>query len=67
MNEMLTVKTVGERYHIGRNRIYNAIQTRELRAYRPNCRSYLLDPTDVERWIKQFEYSPICRTTGIKR
>lgn len=55
---MLTVFETARVYHIGRNRIYNAIQTGELKAYRPNSKSYILKESDIEAWIESHIYSP---------
>ena len=55
---MLTVFQAAEAYHIGRNRLYKAIQSGELRAFRPNSKSYILKETDVEEWIEGYVYSP---------
>lgn len=56
---MIGVKAAATIYGIGRNRIYDAIQTGELRAYRPNSRAYVLKTSDIESWIMQYQYSPI--------
>lgn len=59
--QMLTVFEAAQKYHIGRNRIYTAIQAGELKAFRPNSKSYILKESDVEEWIASFPYSPIER------
>lgn len=56
---MLTVKQAAEKFNIGRNRLYKAIQIGELRSYIPNQRDYLLKADEVEKWICKFVYSPI--------
>lgn len=48
----LKVKEASKLYSIGINVLYNAIHTGELRAYKPNCRDFLLKVTELEAWIE---------------
>jgi len=41
-----------ELYGIGRDTIYKAIRKRELKAYKPNCRDYLIKVYELEEWIQ---------------
>lgn len=48
----LKVKEANKVYSIGIHTIYNAIHKGELKAYRPNCRDYLIKVTELEAWIQ---------------
>lgn len=48
----LKVKEVIKEYGIGRDTIYRAIRTKELKAYRPNCRDFLIKVSELENWIQ---------------
>ncbi len=46
------VKEAAKQYKVGRNLLYNAIKNKEIVAYKPNCRDFLLKSTDIEKWIE---------------
>jgi excisionase family DNA binding protein len=48
----LKVKEATKLYSIGRDTLYNAIKKGELKAYKPNCRDYLIKVTELEAWIQ---------------
>lgn len=48
------VREAASYYGIGRNRIYDAIKNKEIKAYKPNCKTFLLKKTDIEAWIEKF-------------
>ncbi|KNY30206.1 helix-turn-helix domain-containing protein [Pseudobacteroides cellulosolvens] len=48
----LKVREAANVYNIGRNLIYSAIHNKELKAYKPNCRDYLIKVTEIEAWIQ---------------
>mgnify|MGYP003881354393 CR=1 FL=1 len=50
----LKVHEAAEYYGIGRNRLYGAIKNKELKAYKPNLKTYLLKRTEIEAWIETF-------------
>lgn len=52
MKTFLKVREVIELYGIGKDTIYKAIHKRELKAYRPNCRDYLIKVSELEEWIQ---------------
>ena len=52
MKTFLKVKEVAREYGIGRNLLYNAIHSKELKAYKPNSRDFLLKVTEIEDWIQ---------------
>ena len=56
MKTFLKVKEAAVFYGIGRNLLYTAIKTKELKAYKPNCRDFLLKVTEIEAWIETKEY-----------
>lgn len=51
VSPFLTVKEASKEFHIGINRLYAAIHAGELRAYRPNSKTYLLNPKEITEWI----------------
>lgn len=48
----LKVQEAAKAYGIGRNLLYNAIRTKELKSYKPNGRDYLLKVEELEKWIE---------------
>ena len=52
MKSFIKVREAAKVYAIGRNRFYEAIHNRELRAYKPNGRDFLLKVTEIEQWIE---------------
>jgi excisionase family DNA binding protein len=54
MKPFYKVKEAATVYGIGRNRLYNAIKTKELRAYKPNCKVLLLKASEIEEWILKY-------------
>jgi excisionase family DNA binding protein len=48
----LKVKEAAKQYSVGRDTLYNAIKRGELKAYKPNCRDYLIKVTELETWIQ---------------
>ena len=54
LTPFLTATEIRDEYRIGLNRIRGAIKSGELRSYRPNSKSYHVDPKDVEEWIRKF-------------
>lgn len=48
----LKVKEAAEAYGIGKDAFYKAIRKRELKAYKPNGRDFLLKATEIEQWIE---------------
>lgn len=48
----LKVKEAAKQYSVGRDTLYNAIKRGELKAYKPNCRDYLIKVTELEAWIQ---------------
>lgn len=51
MAEFMKVRMAVEKYHIGKCIFYDAIHNGELKAYKPNCRDFLLKVSEVEDWI----------------
>ncbi|WP_407652297.1 excisionase family DNA-binding protein [Acetivibrio straminisolvens] len=49
----LKVREAVELYGVGRDRIYSAIHNRELRAYKPNGRDFLIKVSELEAWIEK--------------
>jgi excisionase family DNA binding protein len=56
MKPFLKVREAAEIFGIGRNLLYEAIKKRELKAYRPNCRDFLLKAAEIEQWIETKVY-----------
>ena len=52
MKTFLKVKEAAEEYRLGKTLIYKAIESKELKAYKPNGRDFLLKATEVEKWIE---------------
>lgn len=52
METFLKVKEAAKVYKIGRNLLYSAIKNKEIKAFKPNCRDFLLKSTDIEKWIE---------------
>ena len=52
MKNFLTIKEAVHQYSIGKNTFYDAIHKGELKAYKPNCRDFLLKATEIEEWIE---------------
>jgi excisionase family DNA binding protein len=48
----IKVKEAVSLYGIGENIFYKAIKKGELKAYKPNCRDFLLKVTEIEQWIE---------------
>lgn len=48
----LKIKEAVKLYGIGRDTFYNAIKKGELKAYKPNCRDYLIKVSELEAWIQ---------------
>lgn len=48
----MKVKEAALIFEVGRTLLYRAIQRKELKAYRPNGRDFLLDVDEVKAWIK---------------
>lgn len=55
---LYTIREAAAVYSIGRNRLYNAVRTGDLRSFRPDSRSYLLAEEDIEAWIRRYPYDP---------
>lgn len=51
MKTFLKVKEAAAQYGIGRTLLYTAIQNKELKAYKPNGRDFLLKVEELEKWI----------------
>ncbi len=43
MKSFIKLKEANKLYGIGTNTLYNEIRSGKLKAYRPNCRDYLLN------------------------
>lgn len=56
MKPFLKIKEAAEYYGVGIKLLYGAIHRKELRAYRPNCRDFLLKASEVEAWIESKVY-----------
>jgi len=52
MKAFMRVKEASEHFSLGRDALYGAIKRREVKAYKPNGRDYLLKVADVERWVE---------------
>jgi excisionase family DNA binding protein len=52
MKPFLKVREAASIYSIGRALIYAAIQKKELKAYKPNGRDFLLKVEELEKWIE---------------
>ena len=48
----IKIKEAVSTYGIGENIFYRAIKSKELRAYKPNNRDFLLKVTEIESWIE---------------
>jgi excisionase family DNA binding protein len=53
ISPFLSVHEAAKEFKIGRNRLYEAIKAKELRAYKPNSKTLLINPNDIIRWIFQ--------------
>ena len=47
----LKIKEASEKYRIGKNQLYRAIESGALKAYRPNGRDFLIKVCDIESWM----------------
>lgn len=56
LKPFIKVREAAEIFGIGRNLLYEAIKKKELRAYRPNCRDFLLKASEIEAWIESKVY-----------
>ena len=54
MKSFFKVREAAEYYGIGKNRIYDAIKSKEIKAYKPNRKVFLLKTADIEAWIEKF-------------
>jgi excisionase family DNA binding protein len=52
MKSFIKVKEAVTYYGIGKNIFYNAIHEGTLKAYKPNCRDFLLKVSEIESWIE---------------
>lgn len=52
MKSFIKIKEAVEYYSVGKDVFYNAIHAGELKAYKPNCRDFLLKVTEIEQWIE---------------
>lgn len=52
MENFIKVKKAAEIYGIGKNLLYEAIRTKELKAYKPNGRDFLIKASELEDWIE---------------
>lgn len=57
MKTFLKIREAVEFYGIGKDVFYRAIHRKELRAYRPNCRDFLLKVAEIEEWIETKVYT----------
>lgn len=48
----LKIKEINEIYNIGLTTLYKAVSSGELKAYRPNCRVFLIKVSELEEWIQ---------------
>lgn len=48
----IKVREAVKTYEIGKNVFYRAIHSKELKAYKPNGRDYLLKVSEIEQWIE---------------
>lgn len=56
MKNFIKIKEAVQLYGIGKDNFYNAIHDKELRAYKPNGRVFLLKVTEIEQWIESKVY-----------
>lgn len=52
MKTFLKVREAVKIYGIGKDIFYKAIHNKELRAYKPNGRDFLIKVEELERWIE---------------
>jgi len=52
VKSFIKVKEANMIYGIGLHTLYNAIHSGELKAYRPNCRDFLIKVSELEAWIE---------------
>lgn len=52
MKNFIKIKEAVSLYGIGKDMFYNAIHRRELKAYKPNGRDFLLKVSEIESWIE---------------
>lgn len=52
MEQFFKIKEAATVYKVGRNLLYAAIKNKEIPAYKPNCRDYILKASDIEKWIE---------------
>jgi excisionase family DNA binding protein len=52
VKSFIKVKEAAALYGIGRTLLYTAIQNKELKAYKPNGRDFLLKVVELEKWIE---------------
>lgn len=52
MKTFLKVKEAAVEYGIGRALLYSAIQSKELKAYKPNGRDFLIKAEELKKWIE---------------
>lgn len=53
VSPFLSVHEAAKEFKVGRNRLYEAIKSKELRAYKPNSKVLLINPEDIIKWIFQ--------------
>jgi len=56
LKTFLKVKPAAEYFSVGRDAIYKAIHNGELKAYKPNCRDFLVKVSEVQEWIESKAY-----------
>ncbi len=56
MKSFIKIKEAVNYYGIGQNIFYQAIHSGELKAYKPNCRDFLLKVSEIEQWIESKLY-----------
>lgn len=54
--QFIKIKEAVKLYSIGQNNFYKAIHNGELKAYKPNCRDFLLKASEIEQWIETKVY-----------
>jgi excisionase family DNA binding protein len=54
--QFLKIREANKIFRIGLNTLYSAIQTEELRAFRPNGRDLLIKSDDIISWIEKSLY-----------
>jgi excisionase family DNA binding protein len=52
MKPFLKVKEAAALFNVGRGLLYEAIQNKELKAYKPNGRDFLIKAEELEKWIE---------------